>query len=91
MAVVIVLVVTTVGTTVFVVIRTWLKDRPSRWTSAYDRLLDRNPTLNADRSLRWSVRARRARTGRLTALVVAVALLVATARPVAPVGATDDS
>lgn len=71
-------------------VRTWLRDRPARWTTPYDRLLERNPTLNAE-PFRWSVRARRVRTGWFVALVVAVAVLVVADRPVvATVVPTDD-
>lgn len=60
-------------------------DRPARRTSARDRLLERNPLL-ADASLRWSVSARRVRVGALTALAVAVALLIVADRPVPVTG-----
>lgn len=81
----------TIGSVVVATIRRWLRDRPTRWSTAYDRLIERNPTLNADASLRWSIAARRVRTGWLTATIVAVALLVATARPVVATGQTDAS
>jgi hypothetical protein len=70
-----------------VVVR-WFRDRPATRTSARDRLLARNPTLNADASLRWSTTARRVRIGWATALAVAVALLIVADRPT-PVAAGD--
>lgn len=77
---VLVVMFTTAALTVGVAVRQWLRDRPSRWSTPYTRLLDRNPTLGVDASLRWTVRARRARTGWLTSLAVSVAVLVASAR-----------
>jgi hypothetical protein len=59
----------------------WLRNRPPRWSTAHDRLLERNPMLNADQTLRWSVASRRVRTGPLTSLVVASALLLVAIRP----------
>lgn len=67
--------------TVGAAVRTWLNDRPPRWSTPYERLLERNPMLNADASLRWTVRARRVRTSWFAALVVAVAVLIASDRP----------
>jgi hypothetical protein len=67
--------------TVGAAVRTWHNDRPPRWSTPYERLLERNPMLNADASLRWTVRARRVRTSWFAALVVAVAVLIASDRP----------
>jgi hypothetical protein len=53
---------------------------PGGRTSARQRLIDRNPALNGDPSLRWSVAARRVQLGRTTRLAVGVALLLATLR-----------
>lgn len=72
------------------VVRTWLRDRPTRRTSAYDRLLVRNPMLNADRDVRWTVASRRVRFGWLTTTLVAVALLVASSRPTTVPPSSDD-
>lgn len=82
-----VVVVVTVG----IAVRTWFHDRPSRWSTPYQRLLERNPMLNADASLRWTVRSRRARTGWFVSLVIAVAVLVATFRPRVTGTVADDS
>lgn len=64
-------------------LRTWLRDRPSRRSSARERLLVRNPWLTecVDAS-RWSRASRRVQLGWLTSLVVSVAVLVASDRPV---------
>lgn len=71
-------------------LRVWLRDRPTRRTSAYDRLLVRNPTLNADPDVRWSIRSRRVRFGWLTTLVVTVAVLVAATRPTTATVSSED-
>jgi hypothetical protein len=65
-------------------IYTLLGELPRPRTSARQRLLALNPGLRTDRSqqLRWSVRSRRVQFGWLTALLVAVAVLVAADRPV---------
>lgn len=55
---------------------------PSSRTSARDRLLKHNPGLRRRTDVRWSVAARRVPTTRAQAVVVGVALLVATSRPV---------
>lgn len=72
-----------VATLVGVAVRRLLTNRPTTRTTAAQRLLAKNPSLGGDdvASLRWSVAARRVRTGSLTALTVAVALLIASARP----------
>ena len=62
--------------TAFVVVRA-LTNRPARRTTARARLERRNPTLCDRTDLRWTVRARRVRTDRLTAFVVAAALVLA--------------
>lgn len=72
-----------------VTVTRWLRNRPPRWTTARERLIARNPTLNADLTLRWTVASRRVRTGWLTALAVSAALLIATVRPVATAVADD--
>lgn len=56
---------------------------PRGRTSARDRLLRNNPALAA-RHVRWSVAARRVRIGRLTALLVGIALYVTFWRPLVP-------
>lgn len=61
---------------------------PEARTSARERLIARNPMLNADPTLRWSRRARRVRVGRLATLVIGVALLIVTNRPIV---ASDDA
>jgi hypothetical protein len=53
---------------------------PDGRTSPRDRLLRNNPALAA-RNVRWTTAARRVRIGRLTALVISVALYVAFQRP----------
>lgn len=58
-----------------------LQRRPPARTSARDRLIALNPTLNAA-GVRWNVAARRVRHGWVTSTAVAVALLIATDRPV---------
>lgn len=70
-------------TIVGVIVRRLLVNRPATRTTAAQRLLAKNPSLGGGdvASLRWSVAARRVRTGSLTALTVAVALLIASARP----------
>lgn len=92
-------VITTLGVVVAVTVgvafaayalRVWLRDRPTRRTSAYDRLLVRNPTLNADRNIRWTVRSRRVRFGWLTTLAVTVAVLVAATRPATETASSED-
>jgi hypothetical protein len=96
----------TVLTAACVALRAYLRDRPPARTSARDRLLARNPTLafrpvsvdvstgndaDGDDVHRWSVSARRVRTGLLTSLLVSVALLVASSRPRVATGtATND-
>lgn len=77
------------STAVGVAVRTWFHDRPPRWSTPYQRLLERNPMLNADQSLPWTVRSRRARTGWLAGTVVAVAVLIATLRPYAATATSD--
>jgi hypothetical protein len=66
-----------------VAVTCWLRNRPARWSTARDRLIARNPMLNGDPTLRWTVASQRVRTGWLTALTVSVALLVASDRPTA--------
>lgn len=77
-----------------VALRTWLRDRPRRRSTARDRLLRRNPWLDdAVDQHRWSARSNHVRIGWLTVLLVAVAVLAAADRSVAPVatgGAVDD-
>lgn len=64
-------------------VRRVLHDRPHAGTSAMDRLIERNPAILFD-DARWTVTARRVRTGWVTSVAVATALLIAADRPTQP-------
>lgn len=62
-------------------VRGVFRRRPRANTSAMQRLIDLNPTLNAA-GVRWTVAARRAQISVITRVAVGVALIIATDRPV---------
>lgn len=61
-------------------VRRAVRDRPRARTSARDRLIERNPGIIFD-GVRWSNAARRARTGWVTSVAVATALLIVADHP----------
>lgn len=65
-------------------VRRTFQRRPAARTSARDRLIDLNPTLQVA-NVRWNVASRRIRLGWVTRVAVGVAFVVATNRPVTPV------
>lgn len=62
------------------IVRVVFKRYPRVRTSAKDRLIALNPTLN-EVGTRWSISAERIRIGWITKVVVATAIIVAASRP----------
>lgn len=79
-----------VGVGLVVLVGRALTGRPTRRTSARERLLTRNPWLRDNDALRWTVRARRVHVDRLTSTLVGVALTLVMLRPSTTVASDDD-
>lgn len=78
MSVVLVTAAVALLTSIYAVVTLLRENYPPPRTSARQRLVERNPMLNVDRDLRWTVAARRVHVGRLATVLVGLALLLVT-------------